>query len=232
MSQAELQLFRDLLIKAVKDLINTKPINPKKYLALALCKTIELSDYSEFPELQSSFRPAETPDTNSYPEGVQVKRRGSVVGESITQENLSQSPLFHEKSNATLYNLTGFMKTNALFAHIDDENLVLIAKALEKIRADPGDVVVRQNEDGDSCFFVEHGKLSCFVQERGLVGSYGPGDSFGEASIMYGNKRGATIQVRFKQAVEKSVLWKIDRITYKTLVVQALQPEIAEALKD
>jgi hypothetical protein len=197
MSPAELQQFRDFLITGLKDLINTKPINPKKYLALALCKSIKLSDFSEFPELKSPISILETPEKNSYPEGVQVKRRGSVVGESITQENLSQSPLFHEKSTETLTNLTEFMKKNALFAHIDDDNLVLLAKALEKIQAEPGDIVVRQNDDGDSCFFVESGKLSCFVEERGIVGSYGPGDSFGEASIMYGNIRGATIQVNF-----------------------------------
>ena len=165
---------------------------------MALWKTIGMPELPELPEPEKQFPVTPKPsqkDKSLYPDGVQVKRRGSVVGESITQENLSMSPLFHEKPVDVLNSLKEMMRTNALFAHIDDINLHVIAKAFERLSVEPGEIVVRQNDDGDTFFFVQKGKLNCHVEERGLVGSYGPGDSFGEASIMYGNKRGATIQV-------------------------------------
>ena len=194
----ELNRFRNKLVFALKELIATKKINFRLFLAMALWKTIgmpELPDLPE-PEKQSPKTPKiSQKDKNLYPDGVQVKRRGSVVGESITQENLSMSPLFHEKPADVLNSLKEMMKVNALFGHIDDNNLHVIAKAFERLSVEPGEIVVRQHEDGDTFFFVQRGKLNCYVEDRGLVGSYGPGDSFGEASIMYGNKRGATIQV-------------------------------------
>lgn len=187
----------------ITSLIEANPEDPQKSPVLALCNSIGLtpSDPTDSPELIPHPDPEKVPPqdsltaSNLYPNGFEIKRRNSVVGESITEEELSQEPPVFEKPEELLQTLKKILKLNVLFSHIDDTSLTTVAKALESLHVMPGDVVVKQNEEGDSCFFVESGKLEIIVNERGLVGFYGPSDSFGEASIMYDNIRGATIRV-------------------------------------
>lgn len=203
MCSEELQKFRGYLHQAITSLIENNPEDPKKFLALALCHSIGLtsSEAAEFPELLPHLNPKSIGPqelltaSNLYPSGFEIKRRNSVVGESFTEEELSQEPPVFEKPEELLQTLKEILKANVLFSHIDDDSLSTVAKALESFHVMPGDTVVKQNDEGNSCFFVENGKLEIFINERGLVGHYGPGDSFGEASIMYGNIRGATIKV-------------------------------------
>ena len=204
MPSGELEEFKRYLQQAISCLVHNKPEDPKTFLAFALCQSIGLSASaaSEFPELQHLLTsPTNSPihhlvpNPQAYPDGVQVKRRNSVVGESITEEDLSQAPPVFEKGPELVQALKDILRTNVLFSHIDEERLSTIVQALENFHFMPGEAVVNQNEEGNSCFFVQSGQLECLVDERGLVGHYGPGDSFGEASIMYGNIRGATIRV-------------------------------------
>lgn len=211
----ELEDFRRYLSIAIEDLVNIRPSNPKKYLALALCRAIPADESLkyEFPELEKDLifeetmkieitkDPApESPSKNSkfdYPEGFAIQRRGSVCGESMLEESLSWTPPVNPKSPEVQEELKRIIKANALFSHIGDSNLEIVALAFESLTLPPNTVVVKQHDEGNSCFFIQSGKLSVFVEERGFVCEYGPGDSFGEASIMYGNIRGATIKVKF-----------------------------------
>lgn len=203
MPSAELEEFRRYLHQAISSLVHKKPDDPKTFLAFALCQSIGLSacEANEFPEIQHLLSSLSNspqhldPNSQTYPDGVQLRRRNSVVGESITEEELSQTPPVFEKSPELVQALKEILKTNVLFSHIDEVRLTTIVQALENFNVMSGETVVNQNEEGNSCFFIQSGQLECYVNERGLVGHYGPGDSFGEASIMYGNIRGATIRV-------------------------------------
>jgi hypothetical protein len=67
----ELEDFRRYLSMAIEDLINVRPNNPKKYLALALCRAIpgDESLKYEFPELEKelSFEETYKIDTREEP---------------------------------------------------------------------------------------------------------------------------------------------------------------------
>ena len=130
-----------------------------------------------------------------YPEGFQQTRRRSVYGESLVKETQHWTPPIHQKSQQTVDTLKEMLKENILFSHLSEEKHMTVIMALEPLEIEGKTVVVKQNDEGNSCFFIEIGKLECFVQERGFVCEYGKGDSFGEVSIMYGNIRGATITV-------------------------------------
>ena len=214
MCEDELEDFKQYLSIAIEDLINVRPTNPKKYLALALCRSLPLTDSLrfEFPELSKdltldTFQKAVSqseilPDSPSrtskfdYPEGVQISRRASVYGESLAEEELAWTPPSFPKPTALLEKLKGLLQINILFSHLNEMNLTTVAMALEPLEINEEEILIKQNDEGNCCYFVESGKLSCFVKERGLVCEYVTGDSFGEASIMYENLRGATIKVR------------------------------------
>ena len=144
-----------------------------------------------------------------YPEGFQASRRASVFGESMVEEESVWTPPKYPKNPSTLENLKQMLKSNILFSHLVDANLSTVALALEPVDFHPNEIIVKQNDEGNSCFFVETGKLSCFVQERGIVCEYSSGDSFGEVSIMYGNIRGATIKVIFYKGFNREQALKI-----------------------
>jgi cAMP-binding proteins - catabolite gene activator and regulatory subunit of cAMP-dependent protein kinases len=213
MPQEELEDFKRYLSNAIEDLINVRPDNPKKYLALALCKAIPVDESIkfEFPELAkditieeqskieapSKIEESESPSKKfDYPEGFQINRRGSVAGEPMEEEDLSWSPPIYPKEPEALEKLKTMLLSNILFSHLGEENLTIVALALEPLEVGPNEIVVKQYEEGHSCYFIESGKLSCHVEERGFVCEYNAGDSFGEVSIMYDNIRGATIKVK------------------------------------
>ena len=212
MPGSELDEFSQYLSIAVEDLVNARPINPKKYFALALCRALPYDESLkyEFPELssellieqESKVKKSEILPTSptkrgsyEYPEGFQVSRRASVFGESMNEEELVWTPPNYPKDPPILESLKQMLKSNILFSHLDEISLETVAIALEPADYLANEIIVKQNDEGNSCFFIGSGKLSCFIQERGLVCEYSNGDSFGEVSIMYGNIRGATIKV-------------------------------------
>ena len=62
MPEEELEDFRRYLNIAIEDLINVRPSNAKRYLALALCRAIPADDglRFEFPELEKDLTFEET----------------------------------------------------------------------------------------------------------------------------------------------------------------------------
>lgn len=248
MTTEELDDFKQYLNIAVEDLVNVRPENAKKYLALALCRALPCSENLrfDFPELakelysdsmkksQSAFESIpESPSKvlkSEYPEGFQISRRASVCGESILEDELAWTPPNFPKASETLEKLKKILKANILFSHLSEFNLSTVVMALEPLEINEGEIVTKQNDTGNSCYFIESGQLSCFVKERGLVCEYSDGDSFGEASIMYDNLRGATIKVIYIQSISHCKLWKLDRLTYKKIVLTCMLPTFSKFL--
>jgi cAMP-dependent protein kinase regulator len=104
-----------------------------------------------------------------------------------------------------------------------------------------GKVVIRQGDVGDYFYLVEAGLLHCYIRtpqppsgrhpwgsdnpppdaeehpEFGkLVQKCTPGTSFGDLALMYGHPRAASVV-----AVESSTLWCLDRITFRTIILNA-----------
>lgn len=245
MSGEELDDFKRYLCIAIEDLVNVRPDNPKRYFALCLCRALPADDSIkyDFPELGKDLTIEKTfkSDTleipgiddsaskNSkyeYPEGFQSVRRNSVYGESLVRETHLWTPPVHEKAQEVIGKLREILRKNILFSDMGEERLLKVIMAMEPLEIPSGTVVVKQNDEGNCCFFVEDGKLECFVQERGFVCEYVSGDSFGEVSIMYGNIRGATIKVISIQSLTPAKLWKLDRSTYKKIVLsEAVQTQ-------
>ena len=73
----------------------------------------------------------------------------------------------------------------------------------------PGEVVMRQDDQGYCMYLCEEGEVS-FIADRKDVGSCVPGGSFCELLLFYGSPRVATCV-----AFSNCLLWKVDRVASK-----------------
>ncbi len=114
-----------------------------------------------------------------------------------------------------------------LFATLSgEERLTLAAGCRSRIFA-AGENVVRQGEPGHSLFFIESGRVGVFVDQPGRarvsVGELGPGQFFGERSLLTGEGRSATIT-----ALGDAMVMELDKASFAS-VLQA-KPDMAEYL--
>jgi len=88
--------------------------------------------------------------------------------------------------------ILGIIRGTEIFSDLDDgEAETLAGKAHVKVFG-PGEVVVRENDPGDSLFLVGRGSLQVSVGGA-RVGDLGKGDVFGEMSLLTGEPRRATV---------------------------------------
>lgn len=99
-----------------------------------------------------------------------------------------------------------------LFASCTDKELRTIAGLGTPLDIDAGAVLTRTGARGREFFVVQSGEVSCVVQDT-EVARFGPGDFFGEMSLLDGEPRSA--EVRTITAVTVLVL---DRSEFLRLV--------------
>ncbi len=80
----------------------------------------------------------------------------------------------------------------SLFRGLSKEHLFEVARNATETSYPAGATVVRQGDPGDSLCVVTSGSLEVFRDDR-LVANLGPGDYFGEVSLIDGEPRSATV---------------------------------------
>lgn len=103
-----------------------------------------------------------------------------------------------------------FLKTVDVFKSLSPTDLTQVAERMRKRHYAAGEVIIRQGDVGEDFFLIVAGKVSVTVhrpdtQER-EVATLGHGDFFGEAALITGDPRNAT--VRAIEPVESYVLGK------------------------
>ncbi|KAI9447805.1 cyclic nucleotide-binding-like protein [Lactarius indigo] len=183
--------------------------------------------YSVLDHITPSQSPA--PGDYLHPPGFNVmQRRTSVSAEPISVDSENHQPLpVYRKTEDQLRRIRASTKNNFLFRDLDEEQ-------------ETG-VVIRQGDVGDYFYVVESGLLHCYIrtpqppsgrhpwgssnpppdeeehaQFGKLVQKCTPGTSFGDLALMYGHPRAASVV-----AVEPSTLWCLDRITFRTIILNA-----------
>lgn len=175
-------------------------------------------------------------NTLALPPGL-LGRRTSVSAESIVPGSQSSEAVpFHPKSQEQLQRIKAAIRDNFIFRDIEDKQLQAVLGAMEEVHVVPNEVVIRQGDQGDYFYVVEDGFLLCYVAAHGQgrqtqsytnanahhpefgkkVADYGPGSSFGELALMYGHPRAASII-----ASKPSTLWRLDRISFRTIILKA-----------
>jgi putative ABC transport system ATP-binding protein len=85
-----------------------------------------------------------------------------------------------------------FLKTVDIFGHLTAIELTNVAEKMAKRQFIAGDVIIRQGESGEEFFLISDGTVDV-MREGHEVAQLGSGDFFGEAALITGEPRNATI---------------------------------------
>ena len=113
-----------------------------------------------------------------------------------------------------------------LLAGLDDTELGRLAAVAETVELEPGAVLLREGEAGDSLFVVLAGELAVSKRSGNAdipLAVVGPGEVQGELAVLEGRPRTATVR-----AVGRATLLRLRRDAL--LDVLGRQPELALAL--
>jgi len=106
------------------------------------------------------------------------------------------------------------------FKGLGSEALAELAGVARIVNHSPGQTVVLQGDGGDSLFAIDSGYLKVSVIGRGgtlsTLGVMGPGEVFGEMSLLDGGPRSATVT-----SLTRACLVAIDRAPFRLLVAGA-----------
>lgn len=180
------------------------------------------------------------------PTSVILARRTSVSAESIPMDSEFDEPLpVFPKSTEQLSRIRASIMTNFMFRGLDEEQEGGVLNAMQEIKVGQDEVVIRQGDVGEYFYVVEAGYLECYIREEPLppdwfsgssaavrtdkfvqpgyhpefgkrVAECREGSAFGQLALMYGHPRAASVV-----SLEPSILWSLDRITFRTIILKA-----------
>jgi hypothetical protein len=111
------------------------------------------------------------------------------------------------------------LKKLNLFADLRRNDLRAVAALVKRGEYQAGEIICRQGETGHSVYIVESGDLRVLhIDAMGVervVDRLGPGDYFGETSLLLGEPRDATVQ-----AIRDSALLRLHRDNFEPLLDQ------------
>lgn len=134
----------------------------------------------------------------------------------------------------------GELRTIGLFGGLTDEHLEHLANTLEVLNPPPGETLFREGDQGRDMFVVLEGEVEILKRTRAgtdaRVALLGPGDWFGEMSILDIQPRSATVRglapsrlLRIR-TVDLEALYRQDVKAY-SLVVLNLARELSRRLR-
>lgn len=92
-------------------------------------------------------------------------------------------------------------------------------------RVEQGSYLMKQNDNASSFFILQEGELQ--VEVNGVAGGkISHGQGFGELALLYSTPRSASILAK-----KKSLLWFIDRTTFRNVVSNIIEKSFAENKK-
>lgn len=100
-----------------------------------------------------------------------------------------------------------FLRPIELFKTLTPRQLTDIAEKMSKRHYDAGETIIRKGDPGEDFFLVSDGEVDIIRADR-EVARLGPGDFFGEVSLISGEPRNATAVAQ--NAVDTYVLGKTD----------------------
>ena len=104
-----------------------------------------------------------------------------------------------------------------LFEGLSEENLAEIASRVTLCHLATNEVLFEQGDPGDSLYIIHLGKVKVYVNnsrgEEVLLNEFGPGESFGELSLVDFQPRSASIA-----AIEDSQLYELKRADFMEVI--------------
>lgn len=86
----------------------------------------------------------------------------------------------------------------SLFAGLSEESLLELAEKLEPLALGESEILFKKGEPGNALYIIQEGWVKAYAEnnrgEEVVLNEFGPGESFGEMSLIDGRPRSATIQ--------------------------------------
>ncbi len=121
------------------------------------------------------------------------------------------------------------LQSSTLFSSFEREALVEIVASTELRSYDEGDIIVTEGEPGASLFLIVGGTVRVFTRSDDggnlQLAELGPGDFFGEVSLLSSKPRTATITARTQVTAIELDRTNVDRIAEN-------HPEVKKVLED
>jgi cAMP-dependent protein kinase regulator len=121
------------------------------------------------------------------------------------------------------------LQSSTLFSSFEREALVEIVASTELRSYDEGDIIVTEGEPGSSLFLIVGGSVRVFTRTDDggnlQLAELGPGDFFGEVSLLSGKPRTATITARTQVTAIELDRASVDRIAEN-------HPEVKKVLEN
>ena len=153
----------------------------------------------------------------------QLKKRISVSAEAFGSWNqkLDFTPREIPKTLEQEISIKSRLNKSFMFNALEDNEKDIVIKAVEEIIFEPGQMVIKQGDNGNELFLVESGELECSkIFNQGdlakVLKHYGPGDAFGELSLLYNTPRAASIK-----SLTRTACWVLDRDCFNHIVKDA-----------
>ncbi|KAI9912008.1 hypothetical protein PsorP6_009217 [Peronosclerospora sorghi] len=141
-------------------------------------------------------------------------RRASVSAETIDPLSARQfERVVHPKSLKEREGISRMVAENILFKSLDEKQHAIVLDAMFPKEFEPGDIIIRQGDDGDNFYILESGVCEVY-KDGNLVQTCTEAMSFGELALMYNAPRAATVK-----ALEHSKAWALDRQTFKFIIM-------------
>ncbi|PWN46280.1 camp-dependent protein kinase regulatory subunit [Ceraceosorus guamensis] len=147
------------------------------------------------------------------------------------------------KSSLQLERIRASIKGNLLFNSLDLEQEQDVVNAMKEVRVPAHECIIRQGDQGDYFYIVESGSFEIYIKPTGAASSAGgsdddsanggrragdtldlgdkkavcgPSSYFGELALLYAQPRAASVV-----STEPSIVWALDRITFRSIVIGA-----------
>ena len=153
----------------------------------------------------------------------QMKPRSSVSAEAFGTWNKKSdfTPRIILKTLEQEISIKSRLSKSFMFNALDDNEKDIVVKAVEERKFEPESMVITQGDNGSELFLVESGKLECskvFIpgDPAKFLKFYGPGEAFGELSLLYNTPRAASIK-----AITNVACWVLDRDCFNHIVKDA-----------
>src|SRR5688572_21741894 len=95
--------------------------------------------------------------------------------------------------------LKALLKKHVLFSLLEEETVAQVIKATDVVNVPLGENVINQGDPGDCAYLIHSGKVRVYkLNDEGkpmTLGTLGPGDLFGEYSILRKETRTASVRV-------------------------------------
>lgn len=114
-----------------------------------------------------------------------------------------------------------FLHNIALFGEMDQEQTELILNLIKQVTYPAHHKILKEGKVGEGLFMIASGKVSvtrAFDQETFVLTELGPGDFFGEMSLIDDYAASATVET-----LEKTIIFILSRADFKALTSSSTQ---------